>query len=84
MILERWFLGSSYAGQWIFGHMRDALPKTFDLPALDLLTSIDEHSEMAIQPGLEFFAQPQLWGGIFIAALFIAAAVWLRRYRDET
>ena len=28
-------------------------------------------------------ASPGLWGGIAVAALFVAGAIWLRRYRDE-
>ncbi|NNF52121.1 MAG: hypothetical protein HKN59_06755 [Gammaproteobacteria bacterium] len=27
---------------------------------------------------------PQLWTGFVVGALFVAAAIWLRRYRDET
>lgn len=34
-------------------------------------------------PG-KFLASPGLWGGLVVAALLIAAAVWVRRYRDET
>jgi ABC-2 type transport system permease protein len=34
-------------------------------------------------PG-QFLASPGLWGGLVAAALLIAAAVWVRRYRDET
>ncbi len=29
-------------------------------------------------------SSPQLWAGFLVGALFIAAAIWLRRYRDET
>ena len=34
-------------------------------------------------PG-RFLASPGLWGGLVVAALLIAAAVWVRRYREET
>ena len=34
-------------------------------------------------PG-RFLASPGLWGGLVVAALLIAGAVWVRRYRDET
>ena len=36
-----------------------------------------------VDPG-SVLASPGLWGGILIAALLFAAAVWVRRYRDET
>jgi ABC-2 type transport system permease protein len=29
-------------------------------------------------------ADPGLWGGLVVGALFVAAAIWARRYRDET
>lgn len=29
-------------------------------------------------------SSPQLWTGFVVGALFVAAAIWLRRYRDET
>ncbi len=29
-------------------------------------------------------ASPGLWAGFVVAALFVAAAIWLRRYRDES
>lgn len=36
-----------------------------------------------INPG-PLLADPGLWGGFIVAAVFIAGAIWLRRYRDET
>lgn len=83
MILERWFLGSSYLVRLIFGHLGDFLPATFNF-SHDTMKNIGGGHDVAVQPGLEFFAQPALWGGVFIAGLFIAGAIWLRRYRDET
>lgn len=32
----------------------------------------------------DFFSSPELWAGIVAAALLLAAAMWVRRYRDET
>jgi len=31
-----------------------------------------------------FFRTPDLWLGVLAAALLLAAAMWVRRYRDET
>ncbi len=36
-----------------------------------------------IEPG-RLLASPGLWGGIAVGALFFAAAVWMRRYRDDS
>jgi ABC-2 type transport system permease protein len=32
----------------------------------------------------EFYGSPELWLGVVAAALLLAAAIWVRRYRDET
>ena len=32
----------------------------------------------------EFYSAPELWLGLAAAALLLAAAIWVRRYRDET
>jgi hypothetical protein len=36
-----------------------------------------------LDPG-KLLASPGLWGGIAVAAVFFAAAVWMRRYRDDS
>ena len=38
------------------------------------------HGMSGATPGM-FFSSPGLWGGLIVAAIFLAAAVWLRRYR---
>jgi hypothetical protein len=35
----------------------------------------------AIDP-LAFFSNPWLWVGLAVAAGFVAAAIWMRRYRE--
>jgi len=32
----------------------------------------------------DFFSNPALWGGLVAAAALFAAAIWIRRYRDES
>ena len=32
----------------------------------------------------EFYSSPELWLGVVAAGLLLAAAIWVRRYRDET
>ncbi len=41
-------------------------------------------SLFSIMKPLEFLATPELWVGLVIGAVFIAGAVWARRYRDQT
>jgi ABC-2 type transport system permease protein len=53
----------------------------------------DEHANVDLQfsegllqlldPG-KLLSSPGLWGGIVVAALFFAGAVWMRRYRDDS
>jgi len=31
-----------------------------------------------------FYASPELWLGVLAAGLMLAAAMWVRRYRDDT
>jgi ABC-2 type transport system permease protein len=39
---------------------------------------------MAAMAPVQFLASPGLWGGLFVAALFLAAAIQLRRYRTPS
>jgi ABC-2 type transport system permease protein len=42
-------------------------------------------SQVDLVAGLrEFYASPDLWLGVVAAALLLAGAMWVRRYRDET
>jgi ABC-2 type transport system permease protein len=45
--------------------------------------SLPDNALEAINPG-PLLTDPGLWGGFVLAAIFIAGAIWLRRYRDET
>ena len=51
----------------------------------------DEQGFSAVFPALaelltpgRFLATPGLWGGLAVGAIFLAGAVWLRRWRDES
>lgn len=81
MILERWFLGTGYLAQWMFGHLGALMSDTFQFL---LQNHVGGHASMLHQPGLGFFVRPDVLGGVVVAAAFTGGAVWLRRYRDET
>lgn len=46
---------------------------------VERLTSIDLYAVLA-----HFYQTPDFWLGVVAAALLLAAAMWVRRYRDET
>jgi len=86
-VFERVVLGSEYAGNFItdrlFGLYRllspdrqvspDAESATIRLSDIDLAASLRE-----------FYTSADLWLGVVAAGLILAAAIWVRRYRDET
>lgn len=56
------------------------LAKALDIPTGVRQTDLSV-SQVQLDP-LQFLAQPALWIGLVVAALFVAAAVWLRRRRE--
>lgn len=51
------------------------VPAELELSALSLLKQIDLAT---------FFSSPSLWAGLLVCALFTSAAIYVRRYRDES
>lgn len=91
-MLERVLLHTNHVGTFIkgrlFGMMR--LVRQEQVAGAD--SQADEHvregvirlSELDLAGSLrEFYASADLWFGVLAAALLIAAAMWVRRYRDE-
>lgn len=87
-ILERVVVGSEYVGDFI----------TDRLFGLYRLLGVESDGEVNRSGGdlekianvdlvgslREFYASPDLWLGVVAAALLLAGAMWVRRYRDET
>jgi len=44
----------------------------------------DEISLLAMLDIPRFLASPQVWGGVVVCGLFVTAAIYVRRYRDES
>ncbi len=87
-ILERVVVGSEYVGDFIterlFGLYRLLGQESggeVNRPGGDLekIGNVDLIGSLR-----EFYASPELWLGMVAAALLLAAAIWVRRYRDET
>ena len=88
-MLERMILGTKFLAKAIFvrsGQMPlfgDIDPRTiFDDDRFQLST--DAVSIMSVINLGKFLTSPSLWTGIIVCALFSAAAVYVRRYRDES
>ncbi len=91
-ILERIALPSQVIGEFIglrlFGMYGVLIPHSSDeaeraedgLKALvEKIAAIDPIGRLR-----DFYSSPDLWLGILAAGLLLAAAMWVRRYRDET
>jgi ABC-2 type transport system permease protein len=85
---ERAVVGSEYVGDFIadrlFGLYRLLGRESGDevnVPGGDLekIGSVDLVGSLR-----DFYASPDLWIGVVAAALLLAGAMWVRRYRDET
>jgi ABC-2 type transport system permease protein len=89
-VLERVVVGSEHVGDFItdrlFGMYR--LLGTRKEGGIGELERSDELSDIGnldlVGSLREFYASPELWLGVAAAALLLAAAMWVRRYRDET
>ena len=91
-MLEGIVLRSTSAWRVVTGRFADAaisgLSLPFSLEGLDdeeavkrLIQGGDLDILAAIAPG-KFLAQPGLWGGLVVAAVFIAGAIYYRRFRS--
>jgi ABC-2 type transport system permease protein len=86
-LAEKIIFRTHYVGQLFTERLLGALPAAFN--------GIEQRG-MSVQIGrgfagldhvarpLAFFTDPSVWGGLAVGGLFFAAAVWARRYRDET
>ncbi|MBX3704304.1 MAG: ABC-2 transporter permease [Steroidobacteraceae bacterium] len=92
-MFEKVLLQTNYVGDFIkerlFGMLRIVRPET--VAQVDPKTGeevgreVIKLSELDLSGSLrDFYASADLWLGVVAAALLIAAAMWVRRYRDET
>lgn len=93
LMLERVLLHTNHVGTFIkerlFGVMRLVRPEQMasmdpqtDEQARDMVINL---SQLDLAVSLRnFYVSADLWLGVVAAALLVAAAMWVRRYRDET
>jgi ABC-2 type transport system permease protein len=89
MVAERTLLGSSHLAALIRHRFYGCFELAFSGEHNAMIG--DSHGEVVamfptlgefLTPG-RFAASPSLWAGIAVGVLFLAGAVWLRRWRDE-
>ena len=85
---ERVVVGSEYVGDFITGRLfglyrllgaRDGSDLGEAGGGLEKIRDVDLIGSLR-----EFYGSPELWLGVLAAALLLAGAMWVRRYRDET
>ena len=85
-VLERVVVGTGHVGEFLGGRLSGLYR------LLDSGKQVDEHgsvtlklSQLDLMGSLrDFYGSADLWLGLVAAGLLLAAAMWLRRYRDET
>ena len=89
-MLERMVFGTKLLAHAFF--VRSAQPPLFDKGVISpemfedegIRLSADTVSVLSVIDLGRFLASPSLWVGILVCALFATAAVYVRRYRDES
>lgn len=89
-VLERVVLYSEHVGDFITGRLF-GLYKLLgrreggDMSGVEAGSDVAKLSNIDLVGSLkEFYSSPDLWLGVVAAGLLLAAAMWVRRYRDET
>lgn len=93
-VLEQMFIRSQHFAQLLTERLVGVFPLAFhtDVPEVawqynsddtNMKLELAESLRQLIDPGALLFS-PGLWGGLVAAAALTAAAIWIRRYRDET
>jgi ABC-2 type transport system permease protein len=91
-IMERVVLYSDHVGEFIgnrlFGMYQLFGPSesvSADLEDSEVASELSKLSNVDVVANLkEFYSSPDLWLGVVVAGLLLAAAMWVRRYRDES
>ena len=90
LLLERVVLYSQYVSDFIAGRLfglYKLLGRREDGGVSDVAgaSEVTKLSNIDMVGSLkEFYSSPDLWLGVVAAGLLLAAAMWVRRYRDET
>jgi ABC-2 type transport system permease protein len=90
IVFERLAFGTRYFANMLSYRLGDGIESAFierelarhgDVGA-EFAARAEEHDLLATLDPASFLANPYLWVGLAVAAGFVAAAVWMRRYRE--
>jgi len=84
-VLEKVVLGTSHVGNFVAGRIKGPL-RLLESGMQSNADGTTLHlSQLDLVGGLKaFYSSPELWLGLVAAGVLLAAAMWVRRYRDET
>ncbi len=88
-IIEFIFLRSSFFADAVFSR-KGMIPLFRGMDMEDFFDEDSLHiSEEAVSllsrlDVIQFLTSPSMWGGVIVCALFVTAAIYMRRYRDES
>ncbi len=91
LIVEGWirrFDGDTVLGNWLADRVANALPLSFNVVGRGDGLRISTHggvlsADGGIRVNFDLLWSGMVWQGVAIAAVLLAGAVWLRRYRAE-
>jgi ABC-2 type transport system permease protein len=86
MLFERVAIGTHYVQDMLAYRLRDGLKVMFT-PRSTFAIGDEVDPELPrrvfdVLDPIAFFSNPWLWVGLVVAAGFVAAAIWMRRYRE--
>ena len=86
MLFERVAIGTHYVQDMLAYRLRDGLKMMFT-PRSTFAIGDEVDPELPrrvfdVLDPIAFFSNPWLWVGLVVAAAFVAAAIWMRRYRE--
>lgn len=84
VVFEYLAFRTNYLVQLIEHSTEDGLRLAFAIPVLQGRGVTEAVSVFDLMTPIRFFGSADVWVGVMIAALLVAATVWVRRYRDVT
>ncbi len=84
-VFEKVVIGTNHIGTFVADRIKGPLRLLDSGMQTDADGTKLHLSQLDLAAGLrDFYSSPELWLGVVAAGLLLAAAMWVRRYRDET